>query len=458
MLFNDELNRLIWVLPKPLQAIIINHKFKGFLVEIVMDFGCRPEARFLNHSEYLSLKPITWDDLQYSLKRLTPFSDNNRAGVEFTLHRISCIRNRQGLIIGLTFRVGRFLFGLVNVIRDLLETKNSLLILGKPGNGKTTIVREIVRILANEMEQRVVIIDTSNEIAGTNDITHFCVGRARRMQVKHRKFQHKIMIEAVENHMPNVVVVDEIGTALEVDAIQTIAERGVQVIGTAHGNDLHNLIQNPILSNLVGGIESVTLSDDEARRRGTQKTILERKNLPVFKIVFETNDHLSWKIHENVEKSVDLILKGRKCNFQTRKRISESHTNIFSTEITLNSKLIVNFYNFWKPTSLYTLPNSLKKNIVLNYIFFSQHTIYLYRIPNSFMKEIFETLPFKFLLTNDINLATSVLGYFNSAEEIDFFLKGIKSKFLPIFIIKNFSSMSIKLALRKIFLFYQLFF
>jgi stage III sporulation protein SpoIIIAA len=258
----------------------------------------------------LSQKIISWQDIDYMTKRISKFSNENRAGIERTLHRISCIRNRQFLINGLTCRVGRAIFGTISVIRDLLESEKSILILGKPGVGKTTIIREIARVLADEMEKRVIIIDTSNEIAGDSDIPHSGIGRARRMQVAKTELQHQVMIEAVENHMPQVIIIDEIGTELEVLAARTIAEKGVQLVGTTHGNCLENLIKNPPLADLIGGIQYVTLSDDEAKRRGTQKSILERKAYPAFEIIIEINHQNSWTIHEDVKNSVDLFLRG----------------------------------------------------------------------------------------------------------------------------------------------------
>ena len=319
MRIKEDLERLIDILPKSIQKTLHTHPEKDTLVEIVMDLGRRPEARFPSHPEYLSTKPITWQDLDYSVKRLSKFTDDNRAGIERTLHRISCIRNRQGLIIGLTCRVGRAMYGTINIIRDLLESKQSILILGRPGVGKTTMVREIARVLANEMEKRVVIIDTSNEIAGDSDVPHIGIGRARRMQVSRTDLQHKIMIEAVENHMPEVIIIDEIGTELEAIAAQTIAERGVQLIGTAHGNYLGSLIKNPTLSDLVGGIQYVTLSDEEARRRGTQKSILERKGIPAFQLAIELNARDSWTIHDKVDNSIDILLQGLEPKVQIRK-------------------------------------------------------------------------------------------------------------------------------------------
>lgn len=275
----------------------------------MLDLGRRPEARFLKGNEFLSQKLISWQDLDYMIKQISQFSNENRAGIERTLHRISCIRNRQFLITGLTCRVGRAIFGKIAIIRDLLESEKSILVLGQPGVGKTTIIREISRVLADELEKRVVIIDTSNEIAGDSDIPHSGIGGARRMQLANTEYQHQVMIEAVENHMPQVIIIDEIGTELEVLAARTIAEKGVQLVGTTHGNCLENLIKNPPLSALIGGIQYVTLSDDEAKRRKTQKSILERKASPAFEVIIEINDQNFWTIHENVAHSVDLLLR-----------------------------------------------------------------------------------------------------------------------------------------------------
>jgi stage III sporulation protein SpoIIIAA len=246
------------------------------------------------------------------------FSGDNRAGIERTLHRISAIRNRPGEIIGLTCRVGRAVFGTIGMIRDLVETGQSILMLGRPGVGKTTALREIARVLADDLNKRVVIIDTSNEIAGDGDIPHPAIGRARRMQVARPELQHQVMIEAVENHMPEVIVIDEIGTELEALAARTIAERGVQLVGTAHGNQIENLIKNPTLSDLVGGIQAVTLGDDEARRRGSQKTVLERKAPPTFEIAVEMLERQRWVVHESVSDTVDDLLRGRQPNPQVR--------------------------------------------------------------------------------------------------------------------------------------------
>ncbi|HIK32462.1 MAG TPA: AAA family ATPase [Oscillatoriales cyanobacterium M59_W2019_021] len=314
----DDLNRLLDILPDDLQRQVQQHSQRESTIEIVMDLGRLPEARFPGTAEYLSDRPITREDLQYCIDRVGQFSGDNRAGIERTLHRISAIRNRQGEIVGLTCRVGRAVYGTIGLIRDLVETGQSILMLGRPGVGKTTALREVARVLADDLQKRVVIIDTSNEIAGDGDIPHPAIGRARRMQVARPELQHQVMIEAVENHMPEVIVIDEIGTELEALAARTIAERGVQLVGTAHGNRIENLIKNPTLADLIGGIQSVTLGDDEARRRGTQKTVLERKAPPTFAIAVEMLERYRWVIHERVAETVDTLLRGRQPNPQVR--------------------------------------------------------------------------------------------------------------------------------------------
>ncbi len=314
----DDLPQLFEILPPSVRQALEQHPERDRLVEIVLDLGRRPEARFPGSAEYLSETVVSRADLDYCIERVGMFSGDNRAGLERTLHRISAIRNRTGEVIGLTCRVGRAVFGTISMIRDLVETGGSILMLGRPGVGKTTALREIARILADELDKRVVIIDTSNEIAGDGDVPHPAIGRARRMQVARPELQHQVMIEAVENHMPEVIVIDEIGTELEALAARTIAERGVQLVGTAHGNRIENLMKNPTLSDLVGGIQSVTLGDDEARRRGSQKSVLERKAPPTFDIAIEMLERQKWVVHEDVSASVDNLLRGRQPNPQTR--------------------------------------------------------------------------------------------------------------------------------------------
>ncbi len=318
MTITDDLQKLLDILPQDLRLLLENHPKRDSLVEVVLDLGRRPEARFPLAAEYLCEAPITQEQIDDCIGRVGIFGGDNRAGIEQTLHRISAIRNRTGKIIGLTCRVGRAVHGTVGIIRDLVETGKSILMLGRPGVGKTTALREIARVLADELNKRVVIIDSSNEIAGDGDVPHPAIGRARRMQVTRPELQHQVMIEAVENHMPEVIVIDEIGTELEALAARTIAERGVQLIGTAHGNQIENLLKNPTLSDLVGGIQAVTLGDDEARRRGTQKSVLERKAPPTFEIAVEMQERQRWVVHENVSDTVDSLLRGRQPSPQVR--------------------------------------------------------------------------------------------------------------------------------------------
>jgi stage III sporulation protein SpoIIIAA len=304
----DNLDVLLNVLP-PLLARRLNEINRSDdLLEVILDLGRVPTARYVDREETLSQVEVTHNDIDYVVERISAFDTDNRAGMERTLHRIAAIRNRRGEIVGLTCRVGRAVYGTTDIIQDLIESGKSLLLLGRPGIGKTTMLREAARLLAET--KRVVIVDTSNEIGGDGDVPHPAVGRARRMQVSTPSLQHEVMIEAVENHNPEVIVIDEIGRELEAAAARTIAERGVQLIGTAHGNTLENLLLNPTLSDLVGGIESVTLSDEEAHRRGTQKTVLERRSPPTFDMLIEiqTRDRLA--VHLDVGDSVDALLRG----------------------------------------------------------------------------------------------------------------------------------------------------
>ena len=306
----DNLEQLLDVLPSLIRQRLEEQEDVEDLLEIVMDLGREPEARFPLRVLQLSDIAIRAEDLEHVVGRVGSFGKDNRAGIERTLHRISAIRNRQGKVIGLTCRIGRAVYGTIDIIRDVVESGRSILMLGRPGVGKTTKLREVARILADEFKKRVVIVDTSNEIAGDGDIPHPAIGHARRMQVATPDQQHNVMIEAVENHMPEVVVIDEIGTEEEAFAARTIAERGVQLVATAHGNSLDNLIINPTLSDLIGGIQAVTLSDDEARRRGTQKTVLERKAPPTFEVLIEIMEMDKLAIHIDVASIVDKMLRG----------------------------------------------------------------------------------------------------------------------------------------------------
>jgi stage III sporulation protein SpoIIIAA len=443
MSINNDLKKLIDSLPFFLQEHLNQHQNKDKLIEIVLDLGRRPEARFISGPEYLSQKIISWQDIDYLTKRVSKFSNENRAGIERTLHRISCIRNRQFLINGLTCRVGRAIFGTISVVRDLLESKKSILILGKPGVGKTTVIREIARVLADEMEKRVIIIDTSNEIAGDSDIPHSGIGRARRMQVSKTELQHQVMLEAVENHMPQVIIIDEIGTELEVLAARTIAEKGVQLVGTTHGNCLENLIKNPPLADLIGGIQYVTLSDDEAKRRGTQKSILERKAYPSFEVIIEINQQNSWTIHEDVKNSVDLFLRGNFIIGQVRqfslaekikiksKKFYSYQNSLLKTRNNLNTSFLITNNN-WVSINKIKDKKSLKLNS-------KKLVIYPYSLSNNLLKEVLLKMGLKFVLTNEIHKASLIIGLKKHLKQ-NFKLTNLaKQKNIPIYSLNQVS-------------------
>ena len=305
----DDIHALMNVIPPPIGEALTKANRIDDLLEVIMDLGRPPSARYVDGEVLLSETEITHADIDYVVTRIGDFDADNRAGMERTLHRISGIRNRRRQVVGLTCRVGRAVYGTIDIIEDIIAEGKSILLLGRPGVGKTTLLREAARILAEQ--KRVVVVDTSNEIGGDGDVPHPAVGRARRMQVREPSQQHEVMIEAVENHNPEVIVIDEIGRELEAQAARTIAERGVQLIGTAHGNTLENIMLNPTLSDLIGGIESVTLSDDEARRRGTQKTVLERRAPPTFDVLIEIQEREKLAVHHDVATAVDSLLRGR---------------------------------------------------------------------------------------------------------------------------------------------------
>ncbi|HZL15646.1 MAG TPA: AAA family ATPase, partial [Verrucomicrobiae bacterium] len=306
----DDLDALLGALPAEIVAAIHALPNQTELIEVVLDLGRVPEARFPDSEVTLLDREVTEADIALVVEKIGSFGDDNRAGIERTLHRISAIRNRAGKIVGLTCRIGRAVYGTIEIIGDFVESGKSILIMGRPGIGKTTMLREAARVLADDLGKRVVVVDTSNEIAGDGDIPHPAIGKARRMQVRTPSLQHEVMIEAVENHMPQVIVIDEIGTELEALAARTIAERGVQLIGTAHGNNLDNLMLNPTLSDLIGGIQSVTLGDEEARRRRTQKSVLERKAPPTFDVIVEIQDRERVMVHADVGETIDAMLRG----------------------------------------------------------------------------------------------------------------------------------------------------
>jgi stage III sporulation protein SpoIIIAA len=324
----DDIQRFLSILPPAPRERLTHHPKLGELLEVVIDLGRPVEARFAEGFEYLAQTPAGREDLDYVVQRVGHFDRDNRAGIEATLHRIAAIRNRLGEVVGVTCRVGRAVFGTVDIIRDIVDSGRSLLLLGKPGVGKTTRLREVARILADEAKRRVIVVDTNNEIAGDGDIPHPAIGHARRMQVPNTKQQHDVMIEAVENHMPEVIVIDEIGTDADAAAARTIAERGVQLIGTAHGTSVTNLMSNPTLCDLVGGIQAVTLGDEEARKRGTQKTVLERKAPPTFDTVIEIEDINRLAVHFDLATDVDRLLLGLSVSVEVRERGEDGQVHV----------------------------------------------------------------------------------------------------------------------------------
>nr|UAD84196.1 hypothetical protein [Gracilaria changii] len=477
MLISDDLAQLLDILPDFIKHPLEVHTNRKLLIEVVMDLGRKPEARFPKGPEYLSSRIITWQDLDYSIKRIGNFSGDNRSGIERTLHRISSIKNRQGSIIGLTCRVGRAVLGTISIIRDLLDKNPSILLLGKPGVGKTTAIREIARVLADEMEKRVVIIDTSNEIAGDGDIPHPAIGRARRMQVSRPELQHQVMIEAVENHMPEVIIIDEIGTELEALAARTIAERGVQLVGTAHGNYLDSLIKNPILSDLIGGIQYVTLGDDEAKRRGSQKSILERKASSAFQVAIEIHDRHSWIVHESVGQAVDQLLQGANLWVQQRKLLSDgsiiiqcqkyipmnfvSNSSFYNPKSNIKNSKSTNFNvnlvnsqlssSFCKTESQAQWHNmssiaNMSKAIIHNVI---NIYLYVYYINISQVQVIINSLHLPIIITRDIVQADIILALRSNFKHNTKLKQIAKSKQIVIYTIHSATSANIKRALTK---------
>ena len=421
----DNLEELLTNIPPFLSKTLKKQDNLGNLIEVVMDLGRLPEARYTTGYEFLSKKPITKEDIAYVVGHVGEFGEDNRAGIEKSLHRISCIRNRRGEIIGLTCRVGRAIQGTVDIIRDLVESGRSILALGRPGSGKTTKLREIARILADDMHKRVVVIDTSNEIAGDGDIPHPAIGRARRMQVKYPSLQHAVMIEAVENHMPEVIIIDEISTKEEADAARTIAERGVQLIGTAHGNSIENIILNPSLNDLVGGIESVTLGDEEAKRRGTQKTVLERKSPPTFEVCIEVQDRYQMAIHLDVSEVVDQYLRG--VEPQPEVRIVDESGNIKKLPSKESSKNR-------KETS------REKEETVLN--------IYPYAVSRSQLERVIKTMRIPAKVTKNLDEA-NVLMILQSYKKHHKIMDAAANRDMPVYMVKTNTIYQIQRTLRQ---------
>ncbi len=428
----DDLEALLEALPPHIAEPLAQREDKGELLEVVLDLGRPPEARFPNQEMLLSDLEVTLEDIDYVVSRIGAFGDDNRAGIERTLHRISAIRNRRGRIIGLSCRVGRAVFGTVELIRDLVESGKSIMLLGRPGVGKTTMLREVARVLADELGKRVMVVDTSNEIAGDGDIPHPAIGHARRMQVPTPAMQHAVMIEAVENHMPEVIIIDEMGTELEAQAARTIAERGVQLIATAHGNTLENLILNPTLCDLVGGIQTVTLSDEEARRRGTQKSILERKAPPTFDVLVEIQTWDKVSIYPDVASTVDALLRGRDFQVEVR-HIDENGEVKKESRMYSSSSLLTANLGRHPPSQL------------------AQRRIFPFGIERGRLEKVAHRLSLSFDLTDDINKADLLLITKNHYRRTPQVVRAAEALSLPIYVLRSNTFAQIEQALADIY-------
>src|SRR6202171_5497363 len=425
----DDLDQLLAVLPPHICDPLQEMKDRKELLEVVMDLGREPEARLPGREVLLSTHTVTEEDIEYVVQRIGIFGDDKRAGIDRTLPRCSAIRNREGRIVGITCWVGRAVFGTVAIIRDIVEAGSSILMMGRPGVGKTTLLREAARVLADDLRKRVMIVDTSNEIGGDGDLPHPAVGRARRMQVPTPSMHQPVMIEAVENHMPEVIVIDEIGTELEAGAARTIAERGVQLVATAHGNTLENLMMNPTLSDLIGGIQSVTLSDEEARRRGTQKSVLERKAPPTFDVLVEIQDRDRVAIHMPLADVVDAALRGPLVSPKIRMRTREGR--VIST---------VASPVFLAPEPPPAPPSSSKPL-----------GIFPYGVSRHHVEQTIKELELPVRVLGNLDGAGAVLTLKNHYRRRPDSLRQAESRGLPIHILKSNSVVQVRDALSRIY-------
>jgi stage III sporulation protein SpoIIIAA len=433
----DDLQLLLEVLPPHIREKLESRPDYNSFIEIVLDLGRYPQARFETSMVDLSQKQVSHDDIAYVVSRIGKFSDDNRAGIERTLHRISAIRNRTGSIIGLTCRVGRSVLGTVDIIRDVVEEGKSLLLLGPPGVGKTTLLREAARVLADDLVKRVIIVDTSNEIGGDGDIPHPGIGRSRRMQVPSTARQHAIMIEAVENHMPEVIVIDEIGTEPEAAAARTIAERGVQLIATAHGRSLENLLQNPTLMDLVGGIQAVTLSDVEARRRRTQKTVLERKAPPTFNVIVEIQERDRLAVHHNVADVVDHFLRGIPREPEIRIRTETGKVEISGGE----SRKIVAEAPAGDPVAKIVRKRQKRKTA----------RIYSYGVSRMRLEHLIQKFQVPAVIVQELNKADLILTLKSQEKRQPRDLREAEARGVPRYILKSNTTTQMENFLRSIF-------
>jgi len=437
--FYNDLEKLLNVMPQIITSNLKKEELDD-LVELVMDLGRKPEARFSSGEiKYISEKLVTEDEINYVVERIEEFTLDNRSGVAGTLHRISAIRNRKNKVIGLTARIGRVVTGTIDCIKDIVKDGKSILFLGRPGVGKTTKLREISRMVADELGKRVVIVDTSNEIAGDGDIPHRAIGNARRMQVSQPEKQKDIMIEAVENHTPQVIVVDEIGTEEEAQAARTIAERGVMLIATAHGNMLENLIKNPTLSDLVGGVSSVTLGDDEARRRSTQKTILEREKQPTFDVVIEIVDRETLAVYPDVATAVDYILRGWPIQPEIRKIgfLPQEKRNVEPPVVEVKKEP--------EFTSTLNRDFNVKKYVDENRAY---RNIYIYSISRNIVEKAIERLNLNAKVTKNIDDADMIISHKSYAKGGSKIIEAAQEFKLPIHFVKSNNMPQIQKALK----------
>ncbi|KAJ0982372.1 hypothetical protein J5N97_010627 [Dioscorea zingiberensis] len=456
----DELDLLLELLPSRMRRELLRHEEIGELIEVVMDLGRRPIARFPSGDWFISEKPIGLEDLRHAISKVGEFSDDNRSGINNSLHRISAIRNRKMEIIGLTCRVGRVVSGSAEMLRDLVEGGGSILVIGPPGVGKTTLIREIARMLADEHKKRVVIVDTSNEIGGDGDIPHSGIGRARRMQVPNVNMQHNVMIEAVENHMPEVIIIDEIGTEPEALAAGTIAQRGVQLVGTAHGVTIESIVKNPCLQTLVGGIESVTLGDEEARKRKVQKTILERKGPPTFTCAVEMISKTECRVHHKLEATVDTILAGKPPLFEIRKvdlkandtKNSSMASEKHKQELLVTCKDDQDMEPGPSKSDLGKTPEYAKKSSKTFGSRSSPARVYTYKILEADLLQVAKVMGLEndIDVTDDIGTANAILASKSEMRQNPWIRSVAKYHQLPVFVIKENTMAQMVKAVRMI--------